>query len=763
MPTPEEALKFYFGYDAFRPGQREIVEAAIAQRDQLVIMPTGGGKSICYQLPALLMDGVTIVVSPLIALMQDQVQALQDNGIGAAFLNSSLGPTELRSTEQAVLAGQIKLLYVAPERLMGDRFLPFLERIDAEVGIAAFAIDEAHCLSEWGHDFRPEYRQLKTLRQRYPAVPMTALTATATHRVQEDIVAQLTLRHPRIHVASFNRTNLYYEVRPKQRDVYRHLLQLIRQTPGAGIVYCLSRKKVDELAFRLQQDGIEALPYHAGLEDEIRAANQTRFIRDDVRVMVATVAFGMGINKPDVRFVIHYDLPRSLENYYQEAGRAGRDGDPAKCTLFFGYGDLNTVEFLISQKVDPTTGEPLEDEQRIARQQLRRVVDYAEGTECRRKIQLAYFGESFAGQCGNCDNCLHPRPVEDWTIDAQKLLSCIARCKERFGMNHIIDVLRGSRSQKVLQHGHDQLSTYGIGKDRSAEAWKHLGRSLLHQGLMDETTDGYSIPKLNAQSWEVMRGQRTVMIALPARSLDEPAPVGDRFLKQTGPKADSLFERLRQLRKRLADAQNVPPYVVFSDVSLRQMAEKQPHTLREFARISGVGSRKLKQYGETFVTEIRDFCTENDIPLRSPSLGAIPGNSDDDSFDPTLAYAKPPRDRSESRSALRLKSVSRTVFYTLELHQQGLSPAEIAEKRGCGIHTIYNHLDKLLEAGQAVDLGKLVEGDRQAKIERAIEAVDTASLKAIHEYIQTTLGETIDYDSIRLVRAKWRHTNRLDS
>lgn len=755
MPTPEEALKFYFGYDAFRPGQREIVEAAIAQRDQLVIMPTGGGKSICYQLPALLMEGVTIVVSPLIALMQDQVQALQDNGIGAAFLNSSLGLAELRSQEQAVLAGKIKLLYVAPERLMGDRFLPFLERIDAEIGIAAFAIDEAHCLSEWGHDFRPEYRQLKTLRQRYPAVPMTALTATATQRVQQDIVAQLALRDPRIHVASFNRTNLYYEVRPKQRSVYTDLLQLLRQTPGPGIVYCLSRKKVDKLTFRLQQDGISALPYHAGLEDETRATNQTRFIRDDVRVMVATVAFGMGINKPDVRFVIHYDLPRSLENYYQEAGRAGRDGDPAKCTLFFDYGDLNTVEFLIAQKVDPVTGEPLEDEQRIARQQLRRVVDYAEGTDCRRKIQLAYFGESFAGNCNNCDNCLHPRPVEDWTIDAQKLLSCVARCKERFGMNHIIDVLRGSRSQKVLQYGHDKLSTYGIGKHRSADAWKHLGRSLLHQGLMDETSDGYSIPKLNAQSWEVMRGQRTVMIALPARSLDEAETLPDR----PSPESERLFERLRQLRKRLADEQNIAPYIVFSDVSLRQMAEKQPHTLREFSRISGVGSRKLAQYGEAFVTEIRDFCTAHDIPLRSPSMGSIPSDSEEDSFDPALAYAKPPRDRSESRSALRLKSVSRTVFYTLELHQQGLSPEEIAEKRGCGIHTIYNHLDKLLEAGQAVDLEKLVEGDRQAKIEGAIKAVGTASLKAIYEYIQTTLGETIDYDSIRLVRAKWRHEN----
>ncbi|HEY9805425.1 MAG TPA: ATP-dependent DNA helicase RecQ, partial [Candidatus Obscuribacterales bacterium] len=423
--------------------------------------------------------------------------------------------------------------------------------------------------SDWGHDFRPEYRQLQQLRQRYPEVSIMALTATATERVRQDIIEQLWLQDPYVHTASFNRPNLYYEVRPKPgaKQAYKELLQQVQQTDGSGIIYCLSRRKVEELAYKLQQDGVEALPYHAGLNDEARATNQTRFIRDDVRVMVATIAFGMGINKPDVRFVIHYDLPRSIESYYQESGRAGRDGEPAHCTLFFGVGDIKTVEFLIDQKNDP-------QDQLIARQQLRQVVGYAEGTVCRRTIQLSYFGESFPGDCGNCDHCLHPQPFEDWTIEAQKFLSCIARCQERFGMNHIIDVLRGSKNQKVLQNQHDKLSTYGIGKDKSADAWRILGRALLHQGLVEETNDGYSVLKLNAQSWEILKKQRSLLIAVP------PTPTYSDEPDDDGLRADVevLFQRLRSLRKRLADQQAVPPYVVFSDSSLKLMAQQQPQT-----------------------------------------------------------------------------------------------------------------------------------------------------------------------------------------
>ncbi|MEM6503330.1 MAG: DNA helicase RecQ, partial [Cyanobacteria bacterium P01_C01_bin.89] len=506
----DQALKQYFGYGAFRPGQRDIIEASLNGQDQLVVIPTGGGKSLCFQLPALLQPGLTVVVSPLIALMQDQVMALRDNGIRATFLNSTLSAEESRFRHNALFKNQIDLLYVAPERLMGEYFLETLNELKERIGITNFAIDEAHCVSEWGHDFRPEYRQLGHLRQRYPNVPMMALTATATPRVRSDIVQQLKLRKPRIHVASFNRDNLYYEVRNKNRKTYDSIRNLLKETTGSTIIYCFSRKRVEGLAERLNEDGIVTLPYHAGLNSSVREDHQTRFIRDDVRVMVATVAFGMGINKPDVRLVVHYDLPRNIEGYYQESGRAGRDGDPANCILYFGSGDVGSIEYIIQQKPD-------EDEQRIARQQLQQVLDYAEGTVCRRTIQLGYFGEEFAGNCGNCDNCKNPKPIEDWTIPAQKFLSCVARCGERFGSKYIISVLRGSKDKRILQNRHNELSTYDIGRDLTADQWQLLARSLLHQGLVGETTDGYRILKLNAASWQVMRKQRTVMVAVPPK------------------------------------------------------------------------------------------------------------------------------------------------------------------------------------------------------------------------------------------------------
>ncbi|MCY7334063.1 MAG: DNA helicase RecQ, partial [Pseudanabaena sp. CAN_BIN31] len=597
-----QALKQYFGYESFRAGQREIIEASMAGRDTLAIMPTGGGKSICFQLPALLQSGVTIVVSPLIALMQDQVTALKENGIGATFLNSTLTGRESHHRSQAILNGEIKLVYVAPERLFAEQFLEFLNIIKNKMGIAGFAIDEAHCVSEWGHDFRPEYRQLSRIRKIYPEVPMIGLTATATERVREDIAQQLQLKQPYIHVASFNRSNLYYEVVPKQgnEQSYINLLRQIKRIQGSGIVYCLSRKRVNEISDRLREDGIEAIPYHAGLGAKEREENQTRWIRDDVQVMVATVAFGMGINKPDVRFVIHYDIPKNIEGYYQESGRAGRDGEDSHCTLFLGYQDLETIKYLIAQKVDPETNDPLEAEQRIAQQQLRQVVDYAEGSACRRTILLRYFGENFHGDCANCDNCLTPKPMEDWTVEAQKFLSCVARTKERFGGAHIIEVLRGSRKEKILQHGHDQLSTHGIGKDHSLDEWRQLSRSLVHQGLLTQTTDGYGILKLNDRSWEVMRNQRNVL--LPIEHDANPAPVTEHESAKERPvDVNILFERLRLLRKNLADEQKVPPYVIFSNATLNQMADQQPTTHRDFEKLSGVGAKKLEQYADDFI------------------------------------------------------------------------------------------------------------------------------------------------------------------
>lgn len=728
----EQALKHYFGYDCFRPGQRQIIEEALTNQDSLVVMPTGAGKSLCFQLPALLKPGMTIVVSPLIALMQDQVQLLQDNGIPATFLNSSLNLAEMRSRTLLILHGHIKLLYVAPERLLSEDFLNnFLPQVHQQVGVASFTIDEAHCVSEWGHDFRPEYRQLALLRDRFPDVPVMALTATATERVRQDIVQQLDLRDPGIHLSSFNRQNLYYEVRPKHKHSYRDLLEQIRKSAGSGIIYCLSRKRVEELAYKLQQDGIAALPYHAGLSNTVRAENQNRFIRDDVQIMVATIAFGMGINKPDVRLVVHYDLPRNIEGYYQESGRAGRDGESAHCTLYYSPSDIKTIEFLISQKVDPATGAPLEDEQRIATQQLRRVIDFAEALDCRRTIQLSYFGENFPGNCDNCDNCRYPKPVEDWTVEAQKFLSCIARFSqrgERYGIAHTIDVLRGSKADRVLKKQHQNLSTYGIGKDRSVEEWRNLARSLLHQQLIDETVDGYPVLMLNALSWEVLRNQRSVTIAV------ESAKSSQAAAQSAGSEeVEALLERLQALRKRLADEQAVPPYVVFSNASLREMAQQQPQQREQFARISGVGSRKLSQYGDTFVEEIRAFRQERGLPVVETQV--LP---------------------SQSTIAPELKTTSDasyTQLQTLELFQLGLKPAEIAEQRNLRLTTVTHHLAELLEMGFAIAVDRLVLPERREKILQAIQTVGADSLSKIRDF----LGEVYGYDEIRLVRAEWRH------
>jgi ATP-dependent DNA helicase RecQ len=603
-------LKRHFGFDSFRPGQEAVVRDILSSRDVLAIMPTGGGKSLCFQLPALLRPGVCIVVSPLIALMQDQVRLLEDNGIAATFINSSLDRQSISLRLKSLLQGDTKLVYVAPERLLQSEFLnEVLPLVQSAHGISCLVIDEAHCVSEWGHDFRPEYRQIGRLRQKFPTLPLAAFTATATERVRLDIVQQLGLRAPQVHIASFNRPNLYYAVRPKTKRTYNELLERAKSAKHSGIVYCLARKRVDELTEELRGDGIRALPYHAGLESETRRKNQEAFIRDDAQVIVATIAFGMGINKPDVRWVVHYDLPKTLEGYYQESGRAGRDGEKAQCILYFGAGDIRTAEFLIQQKVDPVSFEPLVDEQRVARQQLRQVTGYAESSECRRAVQLQYFGEVFTGNCGACDNCLEPRATVDRTVQAQQFLSCIARLAqrhERYGAAYVIEVLRGADTERIRDRGHHTLSVYGIGKSISLAEWRDLARSLLHQDLLRQSQDGFSVLSLNDVSWEVLRGERPVAVGIsekPTRGRK-----AARTEVSTGGGDDALFEALRSLRKRIADQAGVPPYIVFNDASLREMSQRQPTSLDEFSVITGVGQAKLARYGQEFVELIRERC-----------------------------------------------------------------------------------------------------------------------------------------------------------
>jgi len=606
---PKEALKKYFGYDEFRSLQREIIDDALAGRDVFALLPTGGGKSLCFQLPALLHDGVTIVVSPLIALMKDQVDALRTSGIAATFLNSTLGANEARERFRGLQRNEFRLLYVAPERLMMENFLESA----LNWSIARIAIDEAHCISEWGHDFRPEYRELKKLRVQFPDVPIMALTATATKRVRDDIVKQLKLRQPRCYVASFNRPNLTYRVVPKS-SAYQQLLDFVRARPNAsGIIYCASRKSSDALAEKLARDGIKALPYHAGMESKERTRNQEAFLRDHARVITATIAFGMGINKPNVRYVIHHDLPKNIEGYYQETGRAGRDGLPSDCVLLFSVGDVVKQRRFIEEKS--------ESEQRIAHEQLRNMIAYAETRECRRATLLRYFGENFSqASCNGCDNCLEPRETFDGTIAAQKFLSCVHRVEAKqgfgFGLNHIVEVLVGGTNEAIEKRGHNLLSTFGIGKDLPREQWQRIGRELLRLGLMEAAPGKFATLRVTDAGMTALRKRTPVTLTKPFE-----APAKKVRVPRAGEIEcdEELFERLRALRRRIADERDVPAYIIFSDATLREMARVCPQSKTEFAQIAGVGQQKLKEFAESFLAEIGEH-------LRSdPAMASAPG------------------------------------------------------------------------------------------------------------------------------------------
>ena len=619
-------LRDVFGFAAYRPHQEEIVDHLVAGGDTFVLMPTGGGKSLCYQLPAMVRAGTGIVVSPLISLMKDQVDALRAAGVGAAAYNSSLEPDEARSVLRALHAGDLDLLYVAPETLMTEGFL---ERVRGlEPGVALFAIDEAHCVSQWGHDFRPEYVQLGQLRGLFPGVPIMACTATADPETRDDVRARLGLSDAAVYVTGFDRPNIRYTVVDKREPLHQLTQFLAGHTGESGIVYCLSRKRTEEVAGKLRAHGVDAAAYHAGLPRDERRRVQDAFARDEVAVVVATVAFGMGIDKSDVRFVVHYDLPKTVESYYQETGRSGRDGLPAEALLLFGLGDAAVVRSLVEGGGRAANGgdeyERDPERVRIELHKLASMVGYADGLSCRREALLGYFGEPYAAPCGNCDICLEPPETFDATEQAQMALSCVYRLWEHggfgYGVGYVIDVLRGSENEKILARGHDSLSTYGIGAEFSRDHWQSLIRQLIHRGYLAQDIARYSALRLTEASRPLLHGEETVIMAtprvrVPTKKQRLRAARSGRAAELAGlPVDEALYEELRALRKRLADAQNVPAYVVFSDATLAEMAARLPATSAELLDVNGVGQTKLERYGDAFLAVIAERGSAGSAP-----------------------------------------------------------------------------------------------------------------------------------------------------
>ncbi|NUO77530.1 MAG: DNA helicase RecQ [Lysobacter sp.] len=595
-----DLLRRTFGHSDFRGEQAQIVNHVSEGGDALVLMPTGGGKSLCYQLPSLLRDGCGIVVSPLIALMQDQVEALRQLGVQAAYLNSTLDAAAAAEVERQLLAGELDLLYIAPERLLTGRCLALLDRAP----IALFAIDEAHCVSQWGHDFRPEYRELTILHERWPDIPRIALTATADAPTQREIAERLNLEDARRFVSSFDRPNLRYRVVHKDNGT-RQLLDFLAAHRGdSGIVYAFSRRRVDAVAEQLVQAGIHALPYHAGMDAASRAANQRRFLQEDGVVMVATIAFGMGIDKPDVRFVAHVDLPKSIEGYYQETGRAGRDGEPAEAWLCYGLGDVVNLRQLIQQ------GEAGEERKRLELRKLDALLGYCESTQCRRQALLGWFGEPHPGACGNCDNCIDPPQSWDGTEAARKALSCVYRTGQRFGAGHVIDVLRGVETEKALKFGHDRLSTWGIGADLDVRQWSSVFRQLVAGGLLEADIERHGALRLTADSGPVLRGERDLRFRTEqpkaARSRKPRGGAAAAPMIDLDPASLARFNALREWRSTTAREQNVPAYVIFHDATLRAIAEAAPDDLDDLSGIPGIGASKLDRYGEAVLQHLLD-------------------------------------------------------------------------------------------------------------------------------------------------------------
>jgi ATP-dependent DNA helicase RecQ len=708
-------LKKYFGYDDFRPLQAEIIENVMAGNDAFVLMPTGGGKSLCYQLPALKFPGLTLVISPLIALMKDQVDALQANGVKAEFINSSLTSQQIDAICERTRKQDVKILYLAPERFALASFKKFL----ADLDISLIAIDEAHCISEWGHVFRPDYRNLSELKKLFPTVPVIALTATATARVREDIIRQLNLQKAKLYISSFNRENLNLSVIDKKQAFGKLVKLLGKYKNESVIIYCFSRKETEELVENLRLNGFKARAYHAGLEQAERKASQELFIKDQIDIIVATIAFGMGIDKPDVRLVVHYTFPKTLEGYYQEIGRAGRDGLSSECVLFYTYADRRKHQFFIDEMQDS-------DQQALAEAKLSEVLNYCELTSCRKKYLLKYFGEELPGDgCNACDLCQEEREMFDATEIAKKIMSAVARTGGRFGKNYVIDVLLGHRNQKVLINRHEELSVFGIVKDYKEDELGQLVNQLVNRGYLCKSEGKFPMVGLTKQGVGFLQGDMKLELPKPRATVE---------VKKSGKPGklefnSELFEILRALRRELAEEANVPPFVIFGDASLQEMAYYLPQDTESFGRISGVGTKKLEQFGTTFVGAIKSFASEHELkPVVKPG---------------------------KAKEEVEIKTTSRSSFYlkTKELLQKKIPISRIAKNQNLAPGTVINHIEKIIDAGEPLDLEYLkLPHDRFKAMKAAFDKCGDEKLKPVFEYLKGKYT----YDELKLVRVLLR-------
>jgi ATP-dependent DNA helicase RecQ len=697
--SPRAILKKYFGFNEFYPYQKEIITEILHARDVLAVIATGGGKSLCYQVPALMLPGITLVISPLIALMKDQVDGLRENGVEAAFINSSMDFVERKNVEHAIREGRVRIVYISPEKMVQTAFHSLIQNVP----LSLIAVDEAHCISQWGHEFRPEYRQLDILKRQFPRTPIIALTATATPIVQKDIIEQLHLSNPAIHIGSFRRCNLSYDVRPK-KNAYSQVIQYLRSHRNeSGIIYCASKKSVADIAKKLSSDGFPALPYHAGLSKGERSRTQELFVKDNVRIIVATVAFGMGIDKPDVRFVIHFDMPKSLEQYYQETGRAGRDGERSDCILFYSRGDMHKVRYFADQLSDG-------QERRSAYKKMQEMIRYCESHHCRVRMMLGYFGERLGEDtCGICDNCRVPKEFIEGTDIARRIMTCIDQLDTGYGAGYLADILCGAHTKKVRERGHTSIKAHGSGKEYSKDQWISFISQLIQLGYLDQTEDRYPVIRLTSQSRAVMAGEEDVILVLPRTIVETSA--------RTTPSADvQLFQRLKRLRKEIADREGVPPYVIFSDASLRDIASRVPRTRTDLLLCKGIGEYKAAKYGDVILGEV--------FPPHGKGGGRIPSA--------TSAAARPSLEK------------------TRELYMQGLTIQEIAQRRDLAVTTVGSHLESLLFTTDEISLDDLVMPEKQECIRDAITAHGIESLKLLTE----VLGDRYSINEIRLVRAQ---------